>query len=63
MNGPIEVNGEPFDGLMPQHSFLSDEDIADVLTYIRTNFGNNSSPVSNDEIAKFRKTNSRLKKN
>ena len=48
---------------MPQHSFLSDKEIADVLTYIRTNFGNNSSPITFQEVAEFRKTNSRLKTN
>jgi mono/diheme cytochrome c family protein len=46
---------------MPQHSFLTDEEIADVLTYIRTNFGNNSSPITFEEVEKFRKTNNRFK--
>ena len=61
MEGPIKVNGETFDGVMPQHSFLNDKEIADVLTYIRTNFGNNSSPITFQEVAEFRKTNSRFK--
>ena len=41
LEGSIEVNGESYNGQMPQHSFLSDEQIAQVLTYIRQNFGNN----------------------
>ena len=61
VDGPIEVNGETFDGFMPQHSFLTDEEIADVLTYIRTNFSNNSSPITFEEVEKFRKTNNRFK--
>ena len=61
VDGTIEVNGETFDGFMPQHSFLTDEEIADVLTYIRTNFGNNSSPITFEEVEKFRKTNNRFK--
>ncbi|WP_051293387.1 PQQ-dependent sugar dehydrogenase [Olivibacter sitiensis] len=55
LQGPIEVKGKPYEGIMPQHSFLSDEDIAEVLTYIRQNFGNESSPISEAEVAKYRK--------
>ena len=54
MSGPIEVNGKPYDNLMPQHSFLSDEEIADVLTYIRNNFGNNASAIKTMEVKKVR---------
>ena len=57
MEGAIEVNGETYDGLMPQHSFLSDDQIADVLSYIRTNFGNKSSNVTAEEVEKIRKEN------
>ena len=57
MEGEIEVNGEIYDGLMPQHSFLNDDQIADVLTYIRTNFGNEASSLSAKEVENFRKTN------
>lgn len=56
MEGPIEVNGEQFNGTMPQHSFLNDEEVANVLTYIRQNFGNNASAVSPSEVAEVRKT-------
>jgi hypothetical protein len=41
---------------MPQHSFLKDEDIAEVLTHIRTNFGNTSDAVAANEVAKIRKS-------
>lgn len=50
LEGPIEVNGESYNGQMPQHSFLSDEQIAQVLTYIRQNFGNKASPITADEV-------------
>jgi mono/diheme cytochrome c family protein len=39
---------------MPKHDFLSDTQIAQVLTYIRNNFGNNSSLVSTLEVKKVR---------
>ena len=53
----IEVNGEDYNGLMPQHSFLKDFEIAKVLTYIRTNFGNDASPVTVEEVKKYRTSN------
>ena len=56
MEGEIEVNGEIYDGVMPQHSFLNDDQIADVLTYIRTNFDNQASSLSAEEVEKFRET-------
>ena len=52
---PITVNGKQFNGLMPSHSFLSDPDIAMVLTYIRQNFNNRSSSVTKEEVAAARK--------
>ena len=54
LEGQIEVNGETYNGIMPQHSFLSDEEIAGVLTYIRTHFGNNASAVTTEEVKAIR---------
>lgn len=54
LEGPIEVRGEPYDGAMPQHSFLSDEEVAEVATYIRQNFGNDASTVSEEEVQEVR---------
>lgn len=45
LQGPIMVNGKPFDGVMPPIDFLEDEEIAQILTYVRKKFGNNSSPI------------------
>lgn len=50
MQGRIVVNGESFDGFMPEHSFLDDAQIAEVLTYVRANFGNKASAVTIDEV-------------
>jgi mono/diheme cytochrome c family protein len=55
LEGPIQVKGKPYDNVMPQHSFLADTEVADVLTYIRQNFGNKASPVNEDEVAAVRK--------
>lgn len=51
LEGEIEVNGERFDNVMPAHQFLSDDQISQVLTFIRQNFDNNASAVSIEEVA------------
>lgn len=56
MNGPIDVNGQQFNGTMPHHSFLEDDEIAHILTYIRQNFGNNASTVTPEEVAAVRRS-------
>ena len=50
MRGPIEVRGERYDELMPGHAFLGDEDVAAVLTYVRSSFGNDAEPVHESEV-------------
>ncbi|HEX5169848.1 MAG TPA: c-type cytochrome [Cyclobacteriaceae bacterium] len=54
LEGAIEVNGENYINAMPQHSFLNDEEIANVLTYIRQNLGNNASEVTAKEVSDIR---------
>ncbi|MGA0559468.1 c-type cytochrome [Larkinella sp. VNQ87] len=51
---PIEINGETYDNVMPAHDFLSDKEISDVLTFIRSNFGNKAEGVSPEEVKKVR---------
>ena len=40
MAGPIEVNGKPLDKEMPPFDFLSDDEIAAVVAYVRSMWGN-----------------------
>ena len=54
MQGPIEVNGEIFDNVMPPHGFLDDLSVAEVATYIRNNFGNDAGGVSTEEVRQVR---------
>ena len=56
MEGSITVNGEEYNNVMPQHSFLSDEEVAGVLTYIRQSFGNTASEVSAEDVEKIRRS-------
>lgn len=52
--GNYPVNGEVFGNAMTTHSFLSDEEIAGVLTYVRSNFENNSDAITAEEVAVVR---------
>lgn len=55
--GPIEVNGKKFDGQVPMTPFagmLKDEEIANVLTFVRNHFGNKAAPISPAEVKAVR---------
>lgn len=55
LSGPIEVNGATYQGAMPAFKdVLSDGDIALAATHARTSFGNASSPITADDVAKVR---------
>ena len=43
-HGPIEVNGQTYNGTMPPMGHLKDEEIADILSYVRTSWGNEEMP-------------------
>nr|WP_240695414.1 cytochrome c [Thermus caldilimi] len=49
-NKPITVNGQTYQGAMPAFGQLSDREIAAILTYERTAWGNNLGPVSEAEV-------------
>lgn len=51
LNAPIEINGEKFQNAMAPHAFLSDEQIAGVLTFIRGSFDNQAGEVTAEEVA------------
>jgi quinoprotein glucose dehydrogenase len=55
--GPITVKGVEYSqfpaGMLPM-AYQTDEQIAAVLTYVRSNFGNNSGPVTPDQVAALR---------
>jgi len=51
LTGPVTVNGNTFNSVMPSHAFLSDQELADVLTYVRNSWGNQGDAVTKDELA------------
>jgi len=53
--GEINIDGDTFNNPMPpQESTLSDQEIADVLTYVRNSFGNKASMVAVAEVKAMR---------
>lgn len=57
MNGPVEVNDEVFDGVMPPHGHLpalDDATLAGLMTHIRRSWGNKADPVSVETVAQVR---------
>jgi glucose/arabinose dehydrogenase/mono/diheme cytochrome c family protein len=55
LEGPVKVKGKSFNGVMPKHDFMSDADIARVLTYTRVNFTNSSGIIREAEVTAARK--------
>ena len=55
VTGPIEVAGETFNGMMPPWGgTMKDADIAAVITYVRSAWGNKAAPVTTAKIASIR---------
>lgn len=46
----IEIQGEYFSNPMPAHAHLKDQEIADVLSFVRNSFGNKAGQVSLAEV-------------
>jgi mono/diheme cytochrome c family protein len=57
LQGPITVKGQKFNGTMPAFGTgqpMSNDDVAAVLTYIRSAWGNKASAVTDDDVEKER---------
>lgn len=56
MDTPIEVGGYEYTNAMTALTFLNDQEVADVLTYVRNSFGNKASGVVISEVKSVRAT-------
>jgi nitrite reductase (NO-forming) len=59
MTGPVTVNGEDYNSVMAPLSHLADDDIANILTYVRNSWGNSGDAVSAKEVTEVRSTTKR----
>lgn len=54
LQGPITVKGQPFSGLMPAYGTgiqMTDQEVAAVLTYVRSSWGNSASAITPEQVA------------
>jgi glucose/arabinose dehydrogenase/cytochrome c553 len=54
LNGTITVAGRKYNNAMPKFDFLSDQQIADLLSYVRYNFGNGADSVKAADVKRLR---------
>jgi len=57
LNGPLTVEGKDWNlSMAAMGAVLSDADLANVLTYIRSSWGNKAGPVTADDVKSIRAT-------
>jgi nitrite reductase (NO-forming) len=54
LTGPVKVNGQDYASVMPPMSQLTDDEVANILTYVKNDFDNGGGRVTKDEVAKVR---------
>ena len=54
MQGPVQVKGNTYNNAMPPWAQLKDDQIAAILTYIRTEWGNTAPPITADYVKAVR---------
>jgi mono/diheme cytochrome c family protein len=60
LHGPIEVSGKSYDlEMMPLGTTLNDAQIAEILTYVRSSWGNKHPAVTPEEVKRVRSANSK----
>lgn len=56
LSGKVKVNGKEYNGVMtPLPKKYTDKDVADVMTYVFTNFGNSKGKVTPAQVAAAKK--------
>jgi nitrite reductase (NO-forming) len=58
-SGPITVNGQTYNSVMPPMSQLNDDEIANILTYVLNGWNNKDGVVAPEEVAEVRATTQR----
>lgn len=59
LTGPVVVRGNKFEGTMPAFGVgieMTDEEVAAVLTHVRSQWGNTGGPVTAEEVARVRES-------
>lgn len=59
LSGPISVNGNDYNSVMPPMSQLNDDEIANILTFVLNSWNNKGGQISAEEVANIRATTER----
>jgi len=54
LKGEIQVGDETYNNAMPPHNGMTSQELADVLSYVRSSFGNKLEPITQAEVAAAR---------
>ncbi len=54
LTGPVKVNGQDYNSVMPPMSQLTDDEIANILTYVHASWENPGKQISKADVAKVR---------
>jgi len=54
LTGKITVNGHEYDSVMPPMAQLTDDEVANILTYVLNSWGNPGGRITKEEVAKAR---------
>ncbi|MCI1710293.1 MAG: cytochrome c [Chiayiivirga sp.] len=54
LNGPLKVNGQDYNSVMPPMSQLTDDEVANILTYVKNSWDNGGGRISKDDVTKVR---------
>jgi nitrite reductase (NO-forming) len=54
MSGPVTVNGATYDSVMPPLANLTDDEIANISTYVVNSWGNAGGRVTKEQVTKLR---------
>jgi len=55
LNGPVTVNGQSFNSTMPPMTQLTDDEVANIGTFVLNSWGNPGGQIHKDEVAERRK--------
>jgi nitrite reductase (NO-forming) len=55
LTGPVKVNGGDYNSVMPPMSQLTDDEVANILTYVMGSWGNGGGKITKAEVAERRK--------
>ena len=57
LNDGVEIDGDTYSNPMPAFgAVLKDQDIADVLSYVRSHFGNKAGAITTPQVTRIRQT-------